>query len=49
LQALKKVVYNTEAKQQLIEKGYRQMKNFSWQKTADQTMEVYRQVLHPYS
>lgn len=31
-------------KKQLIEKGYRRVKEFSWEKTAEQTLKIYKEV-----
>jgi glycosyltransferase involved in cell wall biosynthesis len=37
---LKKLLEDEKFRQSLIEKGYRQVKKFSWQKTAKETLKV---------
>jgi len=39
-----KVLTNKELRQDLIEKAWRQASKFSWEKTAKETLEVYRQL-----
>ncbi len=43
--AIEKVIYNEDLRQELINKGYEQAKKFSWEKTAQQTKLVYESVL----
>lgn len=40
-----KIVDNKALSQSLVEKGYKQAAKYSWDKTAKQTLEVYRQIL----
>ncbi|MEW6041429.1 MAG: glycosyltransferase family 1 protein, partial [Elusimicrobiota bacterium] len=43
-QAIEKVLKDTDLRQDLIKKGFEQVKNFSWAKTAKETLEVYKKV-----
>lgn len=43
--AIEKVIKNQKIGQELSEKGMQQVKNFSWQKTADATVASYKKVL----
>jgi len=42
---IKRVLKNSKLKNQLIKKGFNQVKKFSWQKTAQETIKVYHEVL----
>jgi glycosyltransferase involved in cell wall biosynthesis len=44
-QAIEKVLYAKEIRESLIKKGHLQLQKFSWQKTADATKQVYRDIL----
>ena len=39
---LKEVIQNKELQKKLINKGLRQASKFSWEKTASQTLEIYK-------
>ncbi len=43
--AINEVLSNKELRKDLIEKGFLQVSKYSWQKTAKQTLDVYKQVL----
>lgn len=43
-EAIKKVAYNRSIYYQLKNKGLQQVQKFSWQKTAQETLEVYKEV-----
>ncbi|MBI4655128.1 MAG: glycosyltransferase family 4 protein, partial [Elusimicrobia bacterium] len=43
-QAIEKVLKNPDLRQELVRKGFEQVKKFSWEKTARQTLEVYKKV-----
>jgi len=43
-QAMRQVLTNSELRDDMIRKGLKQSKKFSWEKTARQTMEVYEKV-----
>jgi len=43
--AVEKIIYDENLRQVLINKGYKQEKKFSWQKTAKQTKVIYESVL----
>ena len=43
-EAIWQAINNTQIKQDLIQKGYQQAKNFSWSKTAIKTIETYHQL-----
>ncbi|EKE02032.1 MAG: hypothetical protein ACD_20C00434G0005 [uncultured bacterium] len=45
LESIKSVIYNNSLRQELINKGYNQVKKFSWQKTAQETKKVYESIL----
>lgn len=45
LEAVKKVVYNRDLADNLRKKGYEQLKKFSWEKCAEQTLKVYSSLL----
>lgn len=45
LNALKTVINNEPLRQEKIDKGYEQLKKFSWEQTAIKTKKVYEQVL----
>lgn len=42
---IEKVISNDTERQHLIEKGKIQIKKYSWQKTAEQTLEIYKNLL----
>jgi len=42
---LEEILHNTALKQTLINRGLERIKNFSWEKSAQQTYEVYQRVL----
>ncbi len=44
-QIVKKVIYNVELRNKMIFKGYLQLKNFSWEKTALETVAVYKTLI----
>ena len=39
------VIYNEKVREQMIKRGREQLKNFSWEKTAKETIELYREIL----
>ena len=41
---MKEVLTNDSLKKNLIEKGFRQVKNFSWQKCAREVLEVFQEL-----
>lgn len=43
-QALEKILFSTERREELIRKGYKRLTHFSWQKCAKQTLQIYKQV-----
>lgn len=43
--AVQKVLHDPELRKDLIDKGYEQVKKFSWEKTASETKKVYQQVV----
>lgn len=43
--SIKKVIYNESIRQDLIHKGYERNKQFSWEKTVQQTIQVYRSLI----
>ncbi len=45
-QGLRKIVFDSEYRQILIESGYRQIKKFSWQKAATEYIRLYQEVLN---
>ena len=40
-----KVLTNNELKKSLIEKGLKRVKEFSWEKTAETTLEIFKMVI----
>lgn len=50
IDALSELIYNVlsdkNLQQKMVEKGLQQAKKFTWQKTADQTLEAYARALH---
>jgi len=44
--SISKVLYNEELRQRLIKNGRERLKKFSWKKTVDETIDVYRSVLN---
>ncbi|MFZ5366037.1 MAG: glycosyltransferase family 4 protein [Patescibacteria group bacterium] len=44
VEALERAIVNTKARDALIRKGFEQVKKFSWEKTAKETMDVYKKV-----
>ena len=45
VKGIEKVLGDKSLRERLIEKGFRRVKEFSWEKTAAKTIEVYRKVL----
>jgi len=45
LDAIKKVVYDEKHRQKVVEEGKKQLKKFSWEKCAAQTVETYERAL----
>lgn len=45
MKAIKEVLSNEELRRDKINKGYQQVKKFSWQRTADETKKVYQEIL----
>lgn len=45
VQALETILYDTDLRQKLIEKGQRRLANFSWQKTVDNTLNLYQSLV----
>lgn len=43
--AVTKVIYDSNVRKNLIDMGLRRIKNFSWQKTAEETAKIYRSIL----
>lgn len=43
-QAIERVLKDSDLRQELIKKGFEQVKKFSWEKTARETLEVYKKV-----
>ena len=43
--ALKEVLSNHDLRQDLIQKGKRNVKNFSWEKTAHRVLEIYHHLM----
>lgn len=46
---MEKIAFNERLKQDLIEKGFKNIKRFSWEKTAQETIKVYEKVLNENS
>lgn len=44
-EAVNKIILNDDVKKDLIRKGFTRVKNFSWQKTAEETIKIYEKVL----
>ncbi|PIU83500.1 MAG: hypothetical protein COS68_03770 [Elusimicrobia bacterium CG06_land_8_20_14_3_00_38_11] len=44
-QAMENLSKDSDLRQELIKKGFEQVKKFSWEKTAKQTLDVYKKVL----
>jgi len=45
LNSIQKVIYNNNLRNQLIEKGFEKIKNFTWEKTAEKTKSFYKGIL----
>lgn len=43
--AMAKVLNDSRLRQQMIKKGFNQVKKFTWEKTSSQTLQIYREVL----
>ncbi len=43
-QAMRQVLTDSELREDMVRKGLEQSKRFSWEKTAEQTLEVYNKV-----
>ena len=41
---MRAILLNNEIKKELIRKGFEQVKKYSWQKMAKQTLEIYRKI-----
>lgn len=44
LAAMEKIVSDKELRKELVKKGYEQAKKFTWEKTAEETLALYKQV-----
>jgi glycosyltransferase involved in cell wall biosynthesis len=44
-EAITKTIYNPAFRKEMVEKGYAQLENFSWGKTARETKEVYAKII----
>lgn len=44
VQALEQIMHDKNLRETLINKGYEQVKKFSWQKTAEETLKVYKEL-----
>ncbi len=44
-EGIKKIIENKKLRNDLIKKGKERLKNFSWQKTAKETLEVYKRIV----
>ena len=42
------VLENENLKAEMIKKGFEQIKKFSWKKAAEETLEVYKEVLNSH-
>jgi len=42
--AIQKIIYNKELRQKLIEKGKNRLKDFSWEKTVQETKNIYQNI-----
>jgi len=47
--AIEKVVSDASLRKSLVEKGLIQVKKYNWDKTAKETLEVYKEILNDYS
>jgi glycosyltransferase involved in cell wall biosynthesis len=45
-QGLRRIVFDSEYRQTLIESGYRQIKKYSWQKAASEYIKLYQEALN---
>jgi glycosyltransferase involved in cell wall biosynthesis len=45
IKAIKAVLTRSDTRARLIEAGYKQVKKYSWKRMAEQTLEIYKQVL----
>jgi len=45
VKALEKVYDNPKLREKMVNKGFKQIKKFSWEKCAKQTLEIYHQLL----
>ena len=43
--AVKKIIYDNELREKLIARGYERLKFFSWEKTAKETLKIYKEIL----
>jgi glycosyltransferase involved in cell wall biosynthesis len=46
IEILKKVLSDTDYRNELIEKGNKNLERFNWKITAEKTLDIYKQVLH---
>jgi glycosyltransferase involved in cell wall biosynthesis len=44
-EALKKLIHDADLRRELIEKGFAQVKKYSWKKMAQETLEIYEKIL----
>ena len=44
-EAIERVVYSPSRTQDLIERGRKRLKLFSWERCADQTLDIYRSLV----
>ncbi len=44
-EAINEIIYNHDLRKELVEKGYKQLKKFSWNNTAKETIKVYNSIL----
>jgi glycosyltransferase involved in cell wall biosynthesis len=44
---LSRLVSDSDYRQKLVDEGYRQINNFSWEKTSVQYLNLYREVVGP--
>jgi glycosyltransferase involved in cell wall biosynthesis len=42
--AIKEMIENDKLREDLIEKGYRQVRKYSWKGMAEKTLEIYRSI-----
>ena len=45
VRGLDKVIFDNEYRQKLIERGFKQIKNFSWRKAAEEYISLYKEVI----